>query len=56
MQQTEVETYSEEDFKKKTISDPEHLSATSKGALERNHGRGPEWLCQFKESDLKAIE
>jgi len=49
-----MQTYTEEIYEKNAISDPEHLSAASKRALERNYGRGPEWFCQFKEYDLKG--
>lgn len=54
IQQIDEKSYTAEDYEKNAISDPEHLSAASKRALERNYGRGPEWFCQFKVFDLKG--
>ena len=47
-------TYTEEDYEKNAISNPEHLNAASKRSLQRDYGRGPEWYCQFRQHDLKG--
>ena len=54
LHRVEAPTYSDEDYEKNAISDPDHLSAASKRALERNYGQGPEWFCRFRYRDLKG--